>query len=209
MRPNSALFLLGGIVLLSLACAKRPMVEVPPRVDLYAFDMIGVVQFTTESKGSLASFATQRFVEALQESQPGVKVLELGTVDEVKSTLKRNDTGFETVRAIGKHYGVGAVVVGILDVEEVKPRLDLQNMVKSGSVSADVKASLTTRIMETSHGATLWTRSSGITSTVAQVGITGGGVRFDAKDPEDAYGTMVDALVDDLTQDFRVSYVRQ
>jgi hypothetical protein len=185
------------------------MVEVPPRVDLYAFDMIGVVQFTTESKGSLASFATQRFVEALQESQPGVKVLELGTVDEVKSTLKRNDTGFETVRAIGKHYGVGAVVVGILDVEEVKPRLDLQNMVKSGSVSADVKASLTTRIMETSHGATLWTRSSGITSTVAQVGITGGGVRFDAKDPEDAYGTMVDALVDDLTQDFRVSYVRQ
>jgi hypothetical protein len=209
MRPNSALFVIGGVVLLSLACAKRPMVEIPPRVDLYAFDMIGVVQFTTESKGSLASFATQRFVEALQESQPGVKVLELGTVDEVKKTLKRDDTGFETVRAIGEHYRVGAVIVGVLDVEEVKPRLDLQSMVTSGSVSADVKASLTTRIMETAHGATLWTRSSAITSTVAQVGITGGGVRFDAKDPESAYGNMVDALVEDLTQDFRVSYVKQ
>jgi hypothetical protein len=113
------------------------------------------------------------------------------------------------MRAIGERYGVGAVIVGVLDVQDVKPRIDLQSMITSGSVSADVKASLTTRIMETSHGATVWTRSSGITSTVAQVGVGGGGVRFDAKDPESAYGKMVDALVADLTQDFRVSYVRQ
>lgn len=209
MRPKSTLLMIGAASLLSLACAKRVVVEVPPRVDLYSYDMIGVVQFTTESKGSLASLATQRFVEALQEAQPGVRVLELGTAEDVKRTVQRKDMSFETMRAIGERFGVSAVVVGVLDVEDVKPRLDLQTMITSGSVSADVKASLTTRLMDTAHGATVWTRSSGITSTVAQVGMSGGAVRFDAKDPESAYGNMVGALVADLTQDFRVSYVRQ
>jgi hypothetical protein len=209
MRPKSALLVVGAVVLLSAACAKRTTVQVPPRVDLYAFDLIGVVQFTTESKGSLASLATQRFVEALQESQPGVRVLELGTVQDIQQKVGRSDLGFETMRAIGEHYNVGAVVVGVLDVQDVKPRIDLQTMITSGSMSADVKASLTTRIMESATGATVWTRSTRTTSTVAQVGVNGGAVRFDAKDPERAYGDMIDALVADLTQDFRVSYVRQ
>jgi len=209
MRPRSSLLMLGAAVLLSAACAKRAVVEVPPRVDLDSYDLIGIVQFTTESKGSLASFATQRFVEELQASQPGVRVLELGTAEDIKRTLQRNDLGFDTMRAIGEKYKVAAVVVGVLDVQDVKPRVDLQAMITSGTVSADVKAGLTTKLLETATGATVWTRSTQTSSTVAQVGVGKNGVRFDAQDPKKAYGEMVDALVDDLTQDFRVSYVRQ
>jgi len=200
---------MSAAAMLSLACAKRVVVEVPPRVDLYSYDMIGVIEFTTESKGTLASFATQRFVEALQEAQPGIKVLELGKAEDIKRTVQRNDLSFETMRAIGKHYNVGAVIVGVLDVQDVKPRIDLQSMITSGSVSADVKAALTTRLMEAQSGATMWTRSSQTSCTVAQVGVSGKAVKFDAKDPERAYGVMVDGLVSELTQDFRVSYVKQ
>lgn len=209
MRPRSALLMIGVVAMVSLACAKRTIVEVPPRMDLYSYNLIGVVQFSTESKGSLAQFATQRFVEALQESQPGVRVLELGKAEDIKREVKRDNMSFDTMRVIGEHYGVGAVIVGTLDVEDVKPRVDLQSMIVSGSVSADVKASLTTKIMETSSGATAWTRSARTSCTVAQVGMSGGSVRFDAKDPERAYGNMVDALIMDLTRDFRVSYVSQ
>jgi hypothetical protein len=201
--------MIGAGVLLSLACAKRTVVEVPPRVSLYSFDVIGVVQFESESKGTLASFATQRFIEELQESQPGVRVLELGSVDALMRTLDRDDLNYNTVRVIGEHFGVGAVIAGTLDVQDVKPRVDLQQTITTGSISADVKAALTTRLMETTRGATVWTRSTRTTATVAQVGVSGRGVKFDAKDPEQAYGAMVDALVTDLTQDFRVSYVRE
>lgn len=209
MRPRSAWLVMSAAAMLSLACAKRVVVEVPPRVDLYSYDMIGVIEFTTESKGTLASFATQRFVEALQEAQPGIKVLELGKAEDIKRTVQRNDLSFETMRAIGKHYNVSAVIVGVLDVQDVKPRIDLQSMITSGSVSADVKAALTTRLMEAQSGATMWTRSSQTSCTVAQVGVSGKAVKFDAKDPERAYGVMVDGLVSELTQDFRVSYVKQ
>ncbi len=208
MRPRLTLLLIGAGVVLSLACAKRQVVQVPPEVDLNSFDMVGVVQFSCENKGTLASFATQRFIEEAQDAQPGVRILELGTADEIAQKLGVKELNFEAVRAIGEHYGVGAVVMGVLDVQDVKPRFDLQQMF-AGSVSADVKAALTTRLMETARGATVWTRSSRTTCTVAQVGVRGGGVRFDAQDPERAYGKMVDALIADLTEDFRVTYVRR
>ena len=209
MNSRSVLLVIGAGVLLSLACARRPLVQVPPRVELGAFDLIGVVEFSSESRGTLASFATRRFIESLQESQPGVRVLEVGTADEIARALNLDDMNYQTVRAIGEHYGVGAVVLGALDVQDVKPRLDLQHMLTTASVSADVTASLTTRLMETTRGATAWTRTTRTTSTIAHVGVGKGAVVFDAQDPDRAYGTMVDALVVDLTQDFRVSWVRQ
>ena len=77
------------------------------------------------------------------------------------------------------------------------------------NVSAKVDASLATRLFETTRGATVWTRSTRRTDTVAHVGMSGGGsIRFDAKDPDKAYGALVDALVHDITRDFRVSYVQ-
>jgi hypothetical protein len=77
------------------------------------------------------------------------------------------------------------------------------------SVAADVDAGLTARLLETDQGATVWTRSTSATRTVAQVGVSGKTVRFDAQHPETAYGELVNALVYDITYDFRPSYVRE
>jgi len=159
--------------LLAFGCAKRTLVQVPARVDLHELGTIGIVEFASGSEGKLAAFSTQRFIEALQESQPGVHVLELGKIPE----LPGGSVDHAAIRAIGEKY--------------------------------DVDAALTARLFETGRGATVWTRSTRATRTVAHVGMGGGKVVFDARDPKGAYGELVDCLVNEVTDDFRVSYVRQ
>jgi hypothetical protein len=190
-------------------CATTALVEVPPRVDLHAFATIGIVEFASEARGNLAAFATQRFIEAMQQSQPGVRVLELGRGAGLEPPLGNAAIDHAAIQAIGRKYAVDAVIVGELAVKNVRPKIDVYNIVKSMSVSADVDAALTTRMLETTRGATIWTRSTRSTRTVAQVGVGAGKVAFDARDPQNAYGELVDALISDITDDFRVSYVRE
>ena len=195
--------------LLALACAKRNVIEVPPRVDLREFGAIGIIQFESESKGNLPELATRRFIEALQESQPGVRVLELGPASEIEGLPDSGRIDHRAVKQIGGTYEVDAIVVGDLIVKDVHPRVDLMQTITTMSVSADVDAGLTARLLETGRGATVWTRSSSAMRTVAHVGMSGKTVRFDAQDPQQAYGELVDALVYDITYDFRPSYVRE
>jgi hypothetical protein len=191
-------------------CSKRVLVEIPPRMDLLGYDVVGVTTFDSEAEGNLASFATQRFIQTLQESQPGVRVLELGSVPELARRNGNNAVDIDAVRKVGERYGVDVLIVGALDVTDVRPKVDLNSVFTTMSASAIVDASPTTRLVETSRGATLWTKSTRGTRTVAHVGISrGGSVRFDAQDPEKAYGALVDALIQDVTRDFRVTYARR
>ena len=206
-RTSAVVFALLGI--LSIACAKRNVIEVPPRVDLNEFDTVGIIQFESASKGNLSEFATQRFIEALQESQPGVRVLELGRASEIDGLDDSGRIDYRAIKKIGDKYHVDAVVVGDLIVKSVRPRVDVLQTITTMSVSADVDAGLTARLLETDQGATVWTRSTNTTRTVAHVGLSGKTVRFDAQHPDQAYGELVNALVYDITYDFRPSYVRE
>jgi len=193
----------------ALGCSKRAMVEVPPRVNLMSFDVIGIVQFESDAEGKLPAFTTQRFVETIQAAQPGVRVLELGSSEEVLETIGHDQLDFYAIKAMKEHFGVDAAIIGELVVDDVRPNIDLQSMISSMSVSAEVDASLTTRMYETAIGSTIWTRSTQRTSTVAHVGMGGGSIDFDAQDPERAYGALADALVQDVTRDFRATYARR
>jgi Mg2+ and Co2+ transporter CorA len=206
-RTHAVILALTG--LLSFACAKRNVIEVPPRVDLHEFTTIGIVQFESTSKGNLSAFATQRFIESLQESQPGVRVLELGKASDIEGLDSSGRIDHRAVKKIGEKYGIDALVVGDLLVKDVRPRVDILQSITTMSVSADVDAGLIARLLETEQGATVWTRSTNATRTVAQVGLNGKSVMFDAKHPESAYGELVNALVYDITYDFRPSYVRE
>ncbi len=76
--------------------------------------------------------------------------------------------------------------------------------------AADVDASLTVQMIEAATGASIWSRSATVTMRVGAVSVLGGrDVIFDADDPERAYGALVNALVERVTQDFRVSWVRK
>jgi hypothetical protein len=210
MKRTQLVIMLIAAAVVVFGCSKRVTVEIPPRVDLHSFDVIGIVDFDSDAKGTLPSFATQRFIESIQRSQPGVYVLELGNAEELKEALGRDKLDFAAMQAIREQYGVEAVILGDLEVSDMRPNLDLGNLISAMSLSAEVDAALSSRMFETRRGATVWTSSTRRTDTVAHVGTNGkGSVRFDAKDPERAYGALVDALVHDLTRDFRVTYVKR
>jgi hypothetical protein len=181
----------------------------PPRIDLQAYRKIGLVEFSSTPKGNLQTLASQDFIQSVQASQPGVPVLELGGEDLVLDAVGRDKVDADAIRAIGKKFDVDAVIIGNLEVSEVKPRLALSQGFSSVGVHADVEAALTTRILEVSSGATVWTRSAHSKETVANAGLSQGDVYFGASDPESTYGSLVQNLVHCVTQDFRPYWVKQ
>ena len=205
---NISLLVLGMISLILIGCA--PKVMVLPRIDLKVYDNVGIVEFSSNAEGNLDQFATQKFLEAIQSSQPGVRILELGNKDGVLEAVQRNQLDFEAIVEIGKKYDVAALITGHLDVTDVKPKVQLSTLLRSMSVEADVEASLTARLFETKDGATLWTDSARSKQTIAHVRmVSNGPAYFDASDPEKAYGKLVHALVKEVSKDLRVRYERR
>ena len=65
-------------------------------------------------------------------------------------------------------------------------------------------------MIETETGASLWTRSSWATTTLGQISVFHGRkFAFDAADPDQAYGKLVNLLADHATRDFQVSWVER
>ncbi len=197
-------------VYLVFGCAPRQTIMIPPRIDLKAYHAIGVIEFSSNARGSLQKFASQQFIREIQSSQPGVRVLELGNEAQVLQSIQRSAFDLEAIKALGKKYHVDSVFIGYLDVTKVKPNIHLSSLLTSMSVEADVEASLSAKLYETQVGATLWTDSARTYETVAHVSISSDyPVDFGAQDPENAYGRLVNALVYRVTRDFRVRYERQ
>lgn len=201
MHRKVGVYALGAVLLLVSGCAQK--VLVPPRVDLDSYPTLGIVTFTSNARGNLEEHATRKFMQAVQTAQPGVRILELGGEERVLGAIDRDELDFEAMRAIGEKWGVDAVFSGHLDVQDVKPNLDLNTLLKQMRFDAHVQAGLLTRLVETQSGATVWTRSASRRAPVAHVKVASSGpVDFGASDPEEAYGELVYALVNGVTDDF-------
>lgn len=209
---NARTLLAGMIgVLLFTGCAsstRTVRVALPPRVDLAAYPMVGLVTFTSNAKGELDRLSTEKFMQAVQEAQPGTRIIELGSEQQALASVNASAWNPASLRAIREAHGVDVIVMGRLDVEKARPDLKLSTMLKSLSVRQDVNAALTTKLMETHSGATMWSDAAKLTTNVAHASFNarGQGV-FGASDAEAAYGKMVGALVWTVTDDFRVHYV--
>ena len=200
---------LATAVLIFAACSK-PRVLAPPRVDLDRYASIGLVVFSSNATGDLNDYATRKFLQSVQAGQPGVRVLELGDESRVLRAVEHESLDFEAMRAIGEKWGVQAVFAGHLDVTDVKPRINVARMIKSMSVSADVKAMLSARLVETETGATVWTRGASAQAPVMHVSVVKRGpVNFGASDPDQAYGKLVHTLVSRVTSDFWSHWQKQ
>lgn len=200
IRTFALLALLGSLAACGGSRAPNAgQVLMPPAVDLAPHARIGLITFTaTGAKGGLATLATQRFVEHVLGAQRGVELLELGTVVGVIDAA--------AARRLGEQHGVRTIMVGQLTVSDVKPRVRLLGGL---SASTEVTLALSTRLMSTESGATLWTRSSTQRETLQSVSLANGTAVFDAQDPAAAYGDIVNALVWNVTTDFRSTWVRQ
>ena len=200
MKRTALVMLAAGLIVAAGGCSRL----FPPRINLEGLGTVGLVQFRTEAKGNLAEYATQVFLEVLLKSQPGARIKELGREEDVLRDVGANRLSPDALEALRQRFGVDTLIVGTLDVSDIRPRVDLAAIISTLSVSAEVDAILTARLLDTRDGTTLWTDSARDRRTVANVSVArGGGVFFDARDPERAYGSLVRALVVRATRDFQ------
>lgn len=175
-------------------CASH-RVLVPPRLDLAPYGGIGLVTFTVENaKGGLGDLATRRFEEYMLGAQKGFEVQDFAATD--------------SAAALSGARGVPVVFLGHLKVSNVKPGGGVLGLA-SAHLEATVSAELWVELRSTKTGGRLWSASSAATEKVGQVALQGGVPEFSARDPNDAYGRLVDRLVYAVTWDLRSTWVKQ
>ena len=210
MRPAVSRSALLALLLaaLSAGCAGR-RVLVPPRLDLQPHGTVGLVTFTVENaKGTLHDFATQRFAEEVLAGQSGIELLELGSADSLVRRVGETQFGPASAQALGEQRDVPAVFVGHLKVSNVKPSGGIIGL-SVPFVQATVTVDLLVRLISTRSGGTLWRASASASEKVGSVALVGGIPEFSAKDPNDAYGRLVNRLVWTVTQDLRPTWRKQ
>ncbi len=198
---------LAAAMVMLLGCAHTEKVVVPPRVDLKAYPSIGVIEFSTNAEETLKPYVTQNFIQNIQSAQPGTRILELGSADQLLRSLGHSKLDPETIQSIGKKYKVDAVILGHLQVSQIKPKINVYTAAKALNARAYIEAALRTRILETGSGATCWTRATSGTTQVAKVNLMEAGpISIGVSDPKEKYGRLVPKLVYANTMDFRSRY---
>jgi hypothetical protein len=209
-RRIAALAGLGAALGLVAACSSSRLVQVPPRMDLRGYGTIGMIEFASNTQEDLREAASHEFLTALQDAQPGVPVLELGSERRVLRSLPADELDPSTIRAIGERYQVDVCLVGVLETKEVKPKVSIGSTVESLSATAEVEGSLSAKLFDTRNGATLWSSRAQGKETVAHLSVSEEGLSgIGASDPDDALGQLVHTLVSRATTDFRPSWIRQ
>jgi hypothetical protein len=137
------------------ACASNPparRVWVGPRVDLKPYETIGMVEFTSATKGKLAEMATRRFAEAARRDQDMLRMVEVGTQRTALASVGKDQWNAESCRAIGRKQGVRTMFQGTLTISKVKPAVNVAGLFRSGQVTANVDAVLEVQMIETETG---------------------------------------------------------
>jgi len=204
-----ALLLFSG-ALAAAGCSRTVVVAVPPRVDLGAYPRVGVVRFDAAGAAASGDEVTHRFLATVQAAQPGVRLLELGPEGEVLRAVGCPGLDFQAIQAIGKHFGVDAVLTGRFEVSPAKPNFSLRPDFAALRAGVTVNGSLQARLREAAGGATVWTNGAHGTWSLASLGLdaqgalTHGGLADGDRKREE----MLADLVRVATLDFRPTYER-
>jgi hypothetical protein len=183
-------------------------VTVPPRVDVSQYGRVGLVNFTIENaKGELNVLATRKFSEAILDAQR-VEVMELGAPDSLLRRIGETQVSPASVQALGSSRDVPAIFAGHIKVSNVKPSGQVLGL-NLPRLEADVTVELTVGLFSTKSGGTLWRASGALSERVGQLGLVGGEPYFSAKDPNVAYGQLIDRLVARVTADLRPTYTSE
>jgi hypothetical protein len=200
-------------VLVLCGCASSPPVRrvwVEPRVDLKPYETIGMVEFSSPSKGRLAALATRRFAEAARRDQDMLRMIDVGSRQQALASVGRGTWDPESFQVIGRKHGVRTMFQGTLTISNIRPTVQLSAFLNSGQVTAHVDATLEVQMIETETGASIWSRSASASRTLGGISVFGGkNFAFDADDPQAAYGDLVDFLVGQVARDLQGSWQTQ
>ncbi len=207
MRTYAALAMLLSTL---WGCSNTVLVTVPPRMDLKPYGTLGIVEFTSNSDPAINQFATQRFQEHVQSAYPGTPILELGTREAVLEAAGATQLDAEAITTIGKKYGVSAVFLGNISYSEPNTDVRLIDITKlEGGVRTEIKGDISSKLLETKSGASVWSSSAWAKRQVGGVTVSGkNGVSASMRD-SNPRKDMVPALLFHLTEDFRPTSVRQ
>lgn len=141
----------------ALLAACGPKVQVPPRLDLRAYQTIGFINFESRTEGNFDAYLNDRFLEEISFAQPGADILELGPVDSVLAKVGYNTLDRDAIRELGREYGLDAIIVGTLDISNIKPHVHVLHLLRDVSVRAEVDAKIKARLIDVERGTTRWT----------------------------------------------------
>jgi hypothetical protein len=194
-----------------VACngTKYTTVTIPPRLDLTQYQRAALTTFSVENaKGSLNELATRRFAEQVLHAQRDVEVVEAGTVDDTLEKLGEATFGPAAAKAIGSERDVPVVFAGHMKVSNVRPSGGLTALAVP-HLEATIQVDLDVALYSTRSGGTLWRAGSSASEKVGQVSMSGNLPTFSAKDPNAAYGRLVDRLIASVSQDLYPTYERR
>ncbi len=130
-----------------------------------------------------------------------VRVVGFGPESAALQSVGRNELNPDTFRALGQEHGVRTILTGVLEISDIRPDIRIASSLKSGSLSAQVDATLAVQLIEAATGASIWSTSASATTSVGHISVLGSrDFVFDAEDPERAYGGLVDSLVEQVTR---------
>jgi hypothetical protein len=176
----------------------RQRVLLPPTLNLVPHRNIGLFVFSVENaKGNLHEFATRRFEEYVLAAQTGIEMREFQRTDSSRVFASGTDS-----------TGCPVAFFGHLKISNVKPSGSLTAGL-SPIVEAMVTVELSVWLVNTRTGGVMWRRSSTRTEKVGGLSFLGGTPSFSARDPNDAYGRLVNQLVYNVTYDVRSTWVDQ
>jgi hypothetical protein len=200
MQKSIGLFLL---LLLFAGCGHYAWF--PPEVELPTEPAIGLIQFTLKNaEGGLDVFATDRFLQEIVQAQRGVRLLELGTLQNILADVDAGDLDAKAVRKIGSRHGVDSVFSGEIRISDVKPQISVNPFAKNLSVRASFTIHISAKLQTTDSGAVLWADSVERRETVADFGLIQGELPyFGVQDKDEANRRLITEIIHDLTWDFR------
>ena len=209
MRTYAAFVILLALVV-QWGCSRTVLVPVPPRMDLKSYGTLGIVEFASNSDPAISNYATQQFQEHVQGAYPGTSILELGNRETVLAAVGATQFDADAITKIGKKYGVTAVFLGDIVYSEPQTDIRLTDINKlEGGVRTEVRGDMSTKLMETHSGASVWSSSAWVKRQMGSVSLStrrGVSATVGNSNPRK---DMVPALILHLTQDFRPKLVRQ
>jgi hypothetical protein len=184
-------------------------VTIPPRLELSQYARAALTTFTVENaKGSLHELATMRFSEQVLRASHDVEVIEIAGTDQVLQQAGERVFGPAAAKAVGASHDVPVVFAGHMKVSNVKPSGGLGGF-GIPHMEATVSVELSVGLYSTRTGGTLWRSGATASEKVGQLAIVRGEPSFSAKDPNAAYGRLVDRLISVVTQDLYPTYERR
>jgi hypothetical protein len=201
------------LFVLSLSCG--PKLTLPPKIDLTKYQGVGVMGFGCNAEGKMDEYATRRFIITIKAYQKEIRLIDLGTKEEVLESVQKEQLNPEAIRSIGNKYNVDVIFTGELEIKEIQPLVPVniysrtrptrgKTQIQGQRAKAAVKAWLSAKLWETGAGGTIWRSSAQGEEIVNQVSfISETKAIFDATDQQGAFFDLINPMVKQITADFK------